>query len=69
MPPLCAQPNCENKAFESDHQISNKCPIQRFSNSDHQFLGTLSKKEDDFFRNNKSSFENILVSGAEEASF
>ena len=44
-----AQPNCENKSFEPDHQIPSQCPIQRFSNSDHQiFLGALSQKEDDF---------------------
>ena len=30
-------------------RFSSKCPIQRFSNSDHQFfLGALSQKEDDF---------------------
>ena len=41
---LFAQPNCENKSFEPDHQISSKCPIQRFSNSDHQFFGSLKSK-------------------------
>ena len=54
----CAQPNCENKSFESDHQIPNQCPIRRFSNSDHQlFWGALSQKEDDFFKNNKLSLK------------
>ena len=65
----CAQPNCENKSNESDHQISSKCPIRRFSNSDHQFFGSLKSKERWLFMNNKSSFENILVSGVVEASF
>ena len=41
---LFAQPNCENKSFKPDHQISSKCPIQRFSNSDHQFCFTLKSK-------------------------
>ena len=66
---LFAQPNCENKSFEPDHQIPSQCPIRRFSNSGHQFfLGALSKeKEDDFSGNNKSRFENIFVLSAEEA--
>ena len=35
---LFAWPNYRNKSFEPDHQISSKCPIRRFSNSDHQFF-------------------------------
>ena len=34
-----AQPICENKSFESDHQIPSKYLVQRFSNSDHQLFG------------------------------
>ena len=44
-------------------------PHSDIFNSDHQFLGVLiQKKRDDPFGNNKSSFENILGSGAKEAS-
>ena len=50
-----AQPNCGNKSFELDHQISSKRPIRRFSNSDHQFFGSLKSKGRWLFRNNKSS--------------
>ena len=39
------------------------------SNSDHHFFGILKSKRRWLFRNNKSSFENILVSSAEETSF
>ena len=35
---LFAQLNCENKSVEPDHQILNKYPIRRFSNSNHQFF-------------------------------
>ena len=42
-------PNCENKSFKPDHQISELMSHLEISNSDHQFLGTLSqKKEYDF---------------------
>ena len=60
---------CENKSFESDNQISSKCPIREFLTVITNFLGALSKKkrEDDFSGNNKSRFENIFVSNAEEA--
>ena len=44
-------------------------PHSETSNGDHQFFGALSKKKDDLFMNNKSSYENILVSDAEEVSF
>ena len=44
-----AQLNCENKSFESDHQIPKSMPIQRFLTViTNFFLGTLSQKEDDF---------------------
>ena len=47
-----AQPNCENKSFELDHQISELMSHPEIPNSDHQFSsGALSKKrEDDFSR-------------------
>ena len=43
-----AQPICENKSFEPDHQISKLMPHLEISNSDHQFLGTSSQKKYDF---------------------
>ena len=36
---------CENKFFESDHQISSKCLIRRFLTVITNFLGALSKKK------------------------
>ena len=45
---LFAQPNCENKSFEPDHQIPSQYPIQKFLTVITIFLGALSKKEDDF---------------------
>ena len=43
-------------------------PYLEISNDDHQFLWVLSQeKKDDFSENNKSRFENIFVSRAEEA--
>ena len=44
-------------------------PFEDFLISDHQFFGSLKSKGRWFFMNNKSSFENILVSGVVEASF
>ena len=62
----------ENKSFEPDHQISSKCPIQRFLTVITNFLGVLSQKRR---TNKKMTFREItnqdlkifLVSGAEEA--
>ena len=50
VPPLFAQPNCEDKSFEPDHQILSQCPIQRFLTLITSFLGASSQKEDDFSR-------------------
>ena len=68
---LFAQPNCENKSFAPNHQIPSQCPIQRFLAMITNFCESLKKKKTKrwLFRNNKSSFGNILVSGTEEASF
>ena len=45
-----AQPNCENKSLEPDHQIFELMSHSKIFNSDHQFLGVLSQKMDDFLR-------------------
>ena len=45
-----AQPNCEDKSFEPNHQILSQCPIRRFLTVITSFLGASSQKEDDFSR-------------------
>ena len=52
-----AQPNCENKSFEPDHQIPNQYPIQRFLTVITNFLGSLKSKRRWLFRNNKLSLK------------
>ena len=53
----CAQPNCENKSFESDHQILSQCPIQGFLTVITSFFGSLKSKGRWLFRNNKLSLK------------
>ena len=50
-----AQPNCENKSFEPDHQIPSHCPIRRFLTMITNFFGSLKSKRRWLFRNNKLS--------------
>ena len=39
-----AQPNCEDKSFEPDHQILSQCPIRRFLTVITNFLRAESQK-------------------------
>ena len=67
-----AQSNCENKSFETDHQVPSQCHIRRFLTVITNFLGELSQKKR---KNKKMTFREItnqdlkifLVSGVEEA--
>ena len=52
-----AQPNCENKSFEPDHQIPSHCPIRRFLTMITNFFGSLKSKRRWLFRNNKLSLK------------
>ena len=64
-----AQSICADKSFESDHQIPSQHPIWGFLTVITNFFESLKSKGRWLFRNNKSSFENVLVSGTKEASF
>ena len=67
-PPILLNQIVEINLSKPDHLISSQHPIWGFLIVITNFLGNLkSRKEDDFSGNNKSSFENILVSSTEEA--